>query len=829
MKKRLIPVLLVFAMVLSLFPYLSVGAVDADTTSQIKGAAETLVKNYAATVKQPDAADEAFEDYFIHGFFKGGSDMILQESNPMVASLFNSGMMQEALVECIYRSIVIMQDLNLSGLCAMGESAWHNYGYSYSMNAYRGTEQNNEFRLGTVGSSKTLYGNAEGTTKAFYRGPTNRNDEVMELLVGGMRVEMLFSRGLVTDSTVTYTMDMKFYDDFDFDSDYSTIAKKGFNTSKDQRLKNLGVMMNVMGLDNFYWEYSKSFTIEVPYECDHSGNNYHWSYDGENHTLICDTANGFTEGTLERIEHTNSKGDASYYFKLDEPIVLRHDKPWVIEYNMKGVKNLAFSALSGSNYCYPSLIQYSRYNTWIYNYEVTELTEANGVADYNLHYVGVDMKDQFKYSSKHTYSFRIENKIAADSSNMIYVSVYDNDLGEIVYGPAAFSSHWIKAKGEKDRILLDESSNAANGLDFIINYIGNSNYRLTHNYLEIWIYENGEEAPETTRFRDSHTEATCTTSGGTTRTCVDCSYTYISEHEAAFGHSFGEYVYNNNANCTADGTKTAICTICGTKDTITAEGSATGHSYSESVTEPGCESQGYTTYNCFCGDSYIDAYTDAVGHSWGEGEMTKAPTVEADGETSFCCSVCGTTKTETIEKLMKNPFLDVNESDYFYTPVMWALKEGITSGLSETSFSPANGCTRAQAVTFLWRAAGEPKPAVTENPFKDVVEGQYFYDAVLWAVEQGITAGLSADIFGPNDDCNRSQIVTFLWRANGEPSPINNTNCFVDLPESHYSRNAVLWAVEKGITTGMGTDSFAPNVTCTRGQIATFLYRTYAG
>jgi len=178
---------------------------------------------------------------------------------------------------------------------------------------------------------------------------------------------------------------------------------------------------------------------------------------------------------------------------------------------------------------------------------------------------------------------------------------------------------------------------------------------------------------------------------------------------------------------------------------------------------------------------------------------------------------------ETIE----NPFKDVTEKDYYFEPVMWAVSNGVTSGLSADTFGPAAGCTRAQVVTFLWRAAGKPAPTSDVNPFTDVKEGQYYYDAVLWAVENGITTGLNATSFGPNENCNRGQIVTFLWRAMGKPAPTNSNNPFNDVSEKQYYYDAVLWAVEEGITTGLSATSFGPNSTCTRGQIVTFLYRAY--
>ncbi|MBR4132094.1 MAG: S-layer homology domain-containing protein [Oscillospiraceae bacterium] len=173
-------------------------------------------------------------------------------------------------------------------------------------------------------------------------------------------------------------------------------------------------------------------------------------------------------------------------------------------------------------------------------------------------------------------------------------------------------------------------------------------------------------------------------------------------------------------------------------------------------------------------------------------------------------------------------FDDVSDpSQYYYDPVYWAFDHNpqITKGTSDTKFSPDAGCTRAQAVTFLWRAAGEPEPASSTNPFEDVIESDYYYKAVLWAVEKGITTGTSATTFRPDHTCTRAQIVTFLWRNADKPEPSSSTNPFTDVKDGDYFAKAVLWAVENGITTGTSATTFRPENTCTRAQIVTFLYR----
>ena len=170
--------------------------------------------------------------------------------------------------------------------------------------------------------------------------------------------------------------------------------------------------------------------------------------------------------------------------------------------------------------------------------------------------------------------------------------------------------------------------------------------------------------------------------------------------------------------------------------------------------------------------------------------------------------------------------IDVKDEDYFYDPVQWALSEGITNGVGDDLFCPENICTRGQVVTFLWRANGCPEPTVGENPFKDISPEAYYYKAVLWAFEEGITTGMDEATFAPQEGCTRGQVVTFLWRAKGKPDSADVKSPFTDVSEDAYYSKAVLLAVEQGITTGKTLDKFDPEDLCTRGQIVTFLWRS---
>ena len=369
------------------------------------------------------------------------------------------------------------------------------------------------------------------------------------------------------------------------------------------------------------------------------------------------------------------------------------------------------------------------------------------------------------------------------------------------------------------------------------------------------------------------------------------------------------------------------------------------HNYASKVVQPTCTAQGYTMHTCSCGNSYKDSYVNAHGHSYsggactrcgqkdpnytqtsgvsyvlsdgvltvsGSGECTNAwmnnyspnnvtkivigsgitsigraafqgcayvKSVDiANGVTKICRgaftqfwaleSVIIPTSVNTIEmtafgnaisgstmndvyycgsaaqwgrisigehndSLLKASFhynydpnmsfTDVAAGSYCYDAVQWAVANGITNGTDATHFSPNAGCTRGQVVTFLWRAAGEPTVGGNVG-FVDVAPGSYCYEAVKWAVANGITKGTDATHFSPNATCTRGQVVTFMYRAEGEPAVGGNVG-FVDVAAGSYCYNAVQWAVANGITKGTDATHFSPNATCTRGQVVTFLYR----
>ena len=207
-------------------------------------------------------------------------------------------------------------------------------------------------------------------------------------------------------------------------------------------------------------------------------------------------------------------------------------------------------------------------------------------------------------------------------------------------------------------------------------------------------------------------------------------------------------------------------------------------------------------------------------------------TKNADGTYSFTMPASALQPVKTAVTFKKaasasTGFADVPADAYYAAAVNWAVEQGITNGTGENTFSPESGCTRAQMVTFLWRAAGSPEPVNTANPFVDIGgEDSYYFKAVLWAVEQNITNGTGVGVFSPDAAVTRAQVVTFLYRY--EKAAAGDAGAFADVPADAWYADAVGWAVEQGITNGTGDNQFSPDAVCTRGQIVTFLWRDMA-
>ena len=319
--------------------------------------------------------------------------------------------------------------------------------------------------------------------------------------------------------------------------------------------------------------------------------------------------------------------------------------------------------------------------------------------------------------------------------------------------------------------------------------------------------------------------ATCTENGEEQRNCTRCDHSESRTIEAV-GHRWDNGVVTREPTEETEGERLYTCTACGATRTETIPVIGHEHSYEAIVTAPTCTEQGYTTYTCRCGESYTADYVDALGHAWGDWIVIQEPTTTENGVEEHTCTRCGHAEQRSIAKL-ENPFNDVAPGSFFYEPVMWAIENGITNGTSATTFGPNDQCMRAHVVTFLWRAVGSPEPTRTDNPFVDVKPSDFYYKPVLWALENGITSGMDATHFGPTAYCNRAQVVTFLYRTMGSPELESAENPFTDVAKGSFYEKPVLWAVKNGITNGLSATTFGPSTICNRAQIVTFLYRAF--
>ena len=288
-------------------------------------------------------------------------------------------------------------------------------------------------------------------------------------------------------------------------------------------------------------------------------------------------------------------------------------------------------------------------------------------------------------------------------------------------------------------------------------------------------------------------------------------------------HTFGDWTIIQRPTSNRDGEKERICQICQYKETKTIPATGSNYSYYTIKAAAGTGGSITPSGNVSVREGRDKTFTITPDKGYA------VANVKIDGKS------IGAVKSYTFENVRRNhtievsfaranEFIDVPAGSYFYEAVMWAVENGVTTGVSASRFDPNGVCTRAQAVTFLWRAAGSPAPRSRTVPFTDVPVGSYYYDAVLWAVENGITKGTINTRFSPNDTCTRAQIVAFLWRSEKSPAA-GSRNPFADVKSTAYYADAVLWAVENDITKGTTSTTFSPNADCTRAQIVTFLWR----
>ena len=329
------------------------------------------------------------------------------------------------------------------------------------------------------------------------------------------------------------------------------------------------------------------------------------------------------------------------------------------------------------------------------------------------------------------------------------------------------------------------------------------------------------------------TAPTCTEKGYTTHTC-SCGDSYVDTYVDALGHAWDNGKVTKEPTETETGVKTFTCTRCGETRTETMPVIPHVHSYKDVVTAPTCTAKGYTTHTCACGDSYVDTYTDALGHAWDNGKVTKPATETEDGVKTFTCTRCGETKTETIPATgvmdVTEMFTDVSHS-WADDGIQYCVTHQLMSGIGNNLFGPKLTTTRAQIVQILYNLEGEPKVSGT-TPFTDLTQ-DWYQDAVLWAYQTGVVAGTSSTTFEPDRPVTREQIAVILMEYVTRVLKLERTWTPADLstfPDadsvSDWAKDAMADAVALGLISGAsngGQTLLEPQGSATREQVATIL------
>ena len=333
-------------------------------------------------------------------------------------------------------------------------------------------------------------------------------------------------------------------------------------------------------------------------------------------------------------------------------------------------------------------------------------------------------------------------------------------------------------------------------------------------------------------FVETVVEPTCTEEGYTRHTCSVCGFSYSDTEVDALGHSWGEWTVVKDANCNAPGEQVRTCSVCG--ETQSEVILPSGHTYETTVIAPTCTSSGYTKHTCLlCGVTYATDVIDPLGHNWGEWVLTEEGDCFHKGVETRTCAACNETETRETELNPANcpskAFTDLDTAAWYHESVDFVLSTGLMNGVGNEKFAPNNQMTRAMVVTVLYRLAGEPKVEGTVD-FTDVPAGEYYYDALVWATENGLAMGVTETTFAPGRSITREQLVTFLYRyaqyAGLDVSGRADLTTFTDSQSvSSYAVDAFAWAVNAGIIDGVGNNTLAPRSTATRVQVAAVLMR----
>ena len=580
-----------------------------DYNAQMTASVEEQIRAFAKSINQLNAIDSAAIALAKHGMTGGGKKLSVGKSHELTATLMNSEVVQSALTTVCTKSIECARIFGEKTLYLDLHCGWNTFGYYYEI--FQDPRKNIEEVVLKIAPFEGI--------------PGNNYDESLVWIAGSIAADMEIKPQTVTEDTITYNVEVRFWDRFDF------------STSSNSSFKNLISGIGALMFREFDWESTVTFELTVPNPCNHSTASYHWTYDSANRLLIPDGSDGFTENSVIRLTYQEYTGNTRpYYHKLDKPVRLCHDKPWVIEYTIRNAGNFVIAPLERNTAQQLSLMNFASPGLmFLQNNVLTNQTTYNC---YGTYY-------NTSISSKITYTFRLENMIDANGNNMIYLTVINQDNRIIVLNKVPMDDHYETGNGTLT--LKSEASKYLDGVDFFISYIGNLNYSFHADYFDLKIWEHGKNSEVGDYFTDKVTKPTCSNLGYTTHTCACCGYNYKDTYTAKTNHNFGAWKQTTAPTCANEGTETRTCLSCNAVETRQLP--ATGHAYRSAITPPTCTEDGYTTHTCSsCKDRYTDTYVKATGHSYGVWTVNKTTTCAQNGEERRDCANCNHYETRVV-------------------------------------------------------------------------------------------------------------------------------------------------------------------------------------
>ena len=659
MKSRLTWLLSLLIAVCILLPQISI-CVSVSASEQTETMQEAIVRQYdafAASLNRADIDKDAIRQMLNHAITGRGKHLTLDENAALTGCIMNSNTYKAFMHEALVASIEYMQEARETKLLMGGGVGWHDFACTYSAShyAYNDTKDiSDDERIATFVKSTQ------------YTGSVNGNDKALMLVVGHSRNRIRITQTKLAVDTISYHIQIYAEDEFDFNSDYSSADDKGYDTSLCKLINKVGKLLDYGLLDTYSWEISADFDIVVQNKCPHEGGNYRWEFNGTD--LVTVTEGGFTQNVLTRIQTQKSDGTwKKPYYQTEKTVYLWHDMPWVVEFRMKGSKAFTLAPAKSWNTEMPFLVKTSAHCMGGTYFKYQEINSETGeeVTKGGRDQYGIEFK-KFGYKHNKMLTYRLENRIEPDGSNMVYLLIDGEELGPM-------TTHYINKGGTN--YDQEEQGNWFCGTDFLVNYIFNASCgfdtALEIEYIQIW--ERGESATNWSYFEGVATEPTCTAQGYTTYTCKLCGAAYDADATAALGHHYASTV--TEPTCTQQGYTSYACTRCGDsyvgdyqnakghsliqhegkpatcteggwKDyetcancnyTTFAETGPMGHQYTPVTVAPTCLLDGKTTYTCHCGDTYEERIP-ATGHSYEK--VVTLPTCLQGGYTTYTCH-CG--------------------------------------------------------------------------------------------------------------------------------------------------------------------------------------------